>query len=248
MTIGDAIKELRLDNGMSQKEFSSKIGVSTVAVHCWECGTKKPSLNAIVSISKTFHVSVDHLLRTGNDFHLSKQELDLILTYRFLDKYGQDALTAICDIEKARVTSVREVSNTYRYIPRYITPSAAGCSAPIDGEDYEMLQVDESVPSATDFAVIIRGESMLPYICDGETVYVKRTSTIVTGDVGIFCVDGAMYCKIFYKSELGIALISSNELNKDSNIYVYNTSNSAVRCYGKVLGVKAKIPDYFKGL
>lgn len=89
--------------------------------------------------------------------------------------------------------------------------SAAGYSVPLDGDDFKMILVDENVPSDADSAVDIQGNSMYPYIQDGDTVYVKKDCELSIGDVGIFCVDGAMYCKQYYiNEESNLTLVSGN--------------------------------------
>jgi phage repressor protein C with HTH and peptisase S24 domain len=54
-----------------------------------------------------------------------------------------------------------------RTIPLYCSPAAAGYAAPVFGEDFDYLTVDESVPGGAEFAVRIQGDSMTPWIADG---------------------------------------------------------------------------------
>lgn len=182
----------------------------------------------------------------------------MLSNYRVLDKHGKKAVDTLCLLEKSRVESeaakFRVPTNIVktpkkspsRYIPRYTTPSAAGYSTPLDGDDFEMILVDESVPDDADFAVGIQGNSMYPYIHDGDTVYVKKDCELSIGDVGIFCVDGAMYCKQYYvDNERNLTLVSANPRLKHTNVYVGAESGSEVRCYGKVLlGFKVELPSY----
>ena len=90
---------------------------------------------------------------------------------------------------------------------------------------------------------------MSPCVNDGDTVFVQRTADLQNGDVGIFCVDGAMYCKQFYKGPLGdLWLVSLNENRRSSNVHVSAESNSTVTCFGKViLGFRQSLPGYFAG-
>ena len=173
--------------------------------------------------------------------------------------HGRRAVETICLLEKSRVESETKVSNITepvvslkkkkspsRYIPRYSTPSAAGYSVPLDGDDFEMILVDDTVPADADFAVGIQGNSMSPYIHDGDTVYVKKDCDLSVGDVGIFCVDGAMYCKQYYvDGERNLTLVSANPQLKNTNVFVGADSTSEVRCYGKVLlDCKVDLPKY----
>ena len=143
------------------------------------------------------------------------------------------------------IPTVKEKSPS-RYIPRYSTPSAAGYSVPLDGDDFEMILVDDTVPADADFAVGIQGNSMSPYIHDGDTVYVKKDCDLSVGDIGIFCVDGAMYCKQYYIDERNnLTLVSLNPRLRNTNVYISSDSEISVRCYGRVLlDCKIEVPDY----
>ncbi len=121
-----------------------------------------------------------------------------------------------------------------------------GYSVPLDGDDFEMILVDSTVPAEADFAVSIQGNSMYPYISDGDTVYVKKNCELAIGDVGIFCVDGAMYCKqYFVDANRNLTLLSANPQFKNTNVFIEADNESSVQCYGKVLlGYKIDLPEY----
>lgn len=263
MSLGDKVKAMRLEHSMTQRELGKYLNVTELSVRCWENGTKNPSMGAILALSELFKVSTDYLLGASTDETrdkpiLNQQEIELLTNYRVLDDYGRMAVDALCAVEKLRIddksrTQVTQNNNVpvisrspCRYIPRYITPSAAGYSAPLDGDSFEMMLVDDNVPYDADFAVRIQGDSMSPYIKDGETVYVKKDCELSVGDVGIFCVDGAMYCKQYYiDSERNLTLVSANPDLKHTNIYIDVSSGSDVRCYGKViLNYHIGLPDY----
>ena len=257
LDIGKKIKLLRISHNMTQEELSEKVDVSVTSVRCWEYGSKLPSANALGALSKVFNTSTDELLGlTYYKYHnesldISDHEAALIRDYRSLDKYGKEAVDKICSIEKERVTSKDQSINSdhsnIRQIPKFLLLSAAGYAFPFSDEsEFDMITVDESVPVAADFAVKIQGNSMYPYICDGDIVYVSKDSELSNGDVGIFSVDGAMYCKQLYKKENGdVILASANEDLKDSNVILSNDSSAQFQCYGKVLlNRKLKLPNY----
>lgn len=260
MNLGERIKALRFERAMTQKELGTHLDVSEVSIRCWESNTKSPSMKAIIALSKLFCVSTDYLLGVSVDERkdnllLTPREKSLISEYRCLDIYGQKVVMTICSLEKDRVEKSKTTANIIRisdceqkskYIPHYLTPSAAGRAAPLDGDDFEMIQVDETVPAGVDFAVSIQGNSMLPYIHDGDIVYVKKECDMEIGDVGIFCVDGAMYCKQYYKDEMGnLILVSANPEFKNTNVFISVDSGSTVRCYGKViLESSIELPKY----
>lgn len=262
MMFNDRLKALRNQASMTQKELGEKLNVSVVTIRNWELGNKSPSMSAIIALAATFHVATDYMLGvTSNpaiDYALlNNSEKALLANYRALDRHGRKAVDTICLLEKRRVTEDslitpppledQSTKKASRYIPRYATPSAAGFAVPLDGDDFEMILADDSVPSDADFAVGIQGNSMYPYIHDGDTVYVKKDAELSIGDVGIFSIDGAIYCKQYFIDEEGnLTLVSANPRLRHTNVYVGSESGSDIRCFGKViLGFKIPLPDYF---
>lgn len=74
--MNERIKELRSRLGLTQEEFSSKIGLSRNFIAQIETGTKKPSERTIFDICEKFNVNQDWL-RNGNGemfVELSKDE------------------------------------------------------------------------------------------------------------------------------------------------------------------------------
>lgn len=260
MEFGNRLKSVRIEHGFTQKALAESVGVSTTTIQNWENGTKAPSMGAIVSLSGVLRISADDLLglrsmrRSNGTFILTRAEKSLLDDFRVLDSHGRRAVQTLCRIEKARVAEesrptqniVELPTKIERFIPHYTTPSAAGISVPLDGSDFEMMLVNDSVPAEADCAVNIQGNSMAPYIHDGDMVYVKKDVDLSIGDVGIFCVDGAMYCKQYYLDEAGnLILVSANPELRNTNVRVAVDSGQTVRVYGKVLlGYKLDLPDY----
>ena len=266
MELNERIKRLRFSRSLTQKELSEMVGVSETSIKCWESGSKKPSAQKIILLCKAFGVSTDSLLGVNsnntkeNDVYnllLTTSEKILIRNYRALDNHGKTVVETVCELEKKRMVEYAPTTETVivttkrskiKEIPKYLTPIAAGYSVPLDEDEFEMIEIDSSEHPDADFAVEISGNSMFPYIEDRDIVYVKRTNEIEIGDVGVFCVDGAMYCKQYYIDRLGnLTLVSANPELRDSNIELSFDSGSSIVCYGKVLlGHKIPFPKYFR--
>ncbi len=60
--IGLFIKQIRLDNNLTQKEFADLLGVTYQAVSKWENGKNVPDIGILKQISEEFHVNIDELL------------------------------------------------------------------------------------------------------------------------------------------------------------------------------------------
>ena len=74
------------------------------------------------------------------------------------------------------------------------------------------------MPHGAELAVRIQGDSMAPWIADGAVVYVNH-DPLQNGDVGIFCVDGDMLCKQYYKDPFGnVYLFSLNRARADADV------------------------------
>lgn len=260
MSFGDRLRALRLQAALTQSQLSSKVGVSDITLRHWEAETRSPSMQNIITLSNVLRVSADELLGLSasgqklDTLPVSRRESTLLANYRSLDSFGKDAVDGVCAVEKRRCESIIHqsqpipIARKQRTIPQYVVPSAAGYAAPIDNEDFIMVSVDvEDVPANADFIVKIHGQSMEPFIHDGDTVYVEKTSELSVGDVGIFSIDGSMYCKLYYVDKDGnMTLVSANPDLEDSNIYVSAESNISVECLGKVLLAEpVQFPAYF---
>ena len=122
-----------------------------------------------------------------------------------------------------------------RTIPLYASPAAAGYAAPVFNEDYETIPVTGQVPRGAELAVRIQGDSMEPYIHDGGVVYVNH-DPLHNGDVGIFCVDGDMVCKQYYRDPLGMVyLFSLNRCRADADVLLPPSSGRSLTCFGRVM-------------
>ena len=62
MKIGEIIKELRTERGLSQAALAKEIGVSQKAVDYWEHGINEPKASYILALAEFFGVSSDELL------------------------------------------------------------------------------------------------------------------------------------------------------------------------------------------
>lgn len=59
MKIGEKIKELRLEHGISQAVLAKNIGVSQKAVDYWERGVNEPKASYVIALVHFFGTSFD---------------------------------------------------------------------------------------------------------------------------------------------------------------------------------------------
>ena len=59
------IKQLRQKSNLTQKQLGELVNVTKVSICCYEKGTRIPSVETLIDLSRIFKVSIDYLL--GND-------------------------------------------------------------------------------------------------------------------------------------------------------------------------------------
>ncbi len=62
MIFGTKLKEVRVENNLTQKQLAEFLHVSTTTICQWETLKQEPSLDALTAIAKLFHISADYLL------------------------------------------------------------------------------------------------------------------------------------------------------------------------------------------
>ena len=61
-TIGERIKELRAEKGLTQKELAAELSITIPTLSHWECNYQEPSSKDIINLCKFFGISTDYLL------------------------------------------------------------------------------------------------------------------------------------------------------------------------------------------
>lgn len=62
--MGEKLKSLRIENKLTQKQVADRIGLAVSAVSSYEAGTRYPSYESLIKLSRIYHVSTDYLLGT----------------------------------------------------------------------------------------------------------------------------------------------------------------------------------------
>lgn len=240
MSFGDRLRERREQLKMSRKELADALGVSVSAIGNYETGVSSPKEEVLLRLFDSLRVDPNTLYRDhfrGGNAVLTHDEQTLLERYRQMNAVGRDTvrsvMNALCDYqdEMERIQPLTEP----RQIPLYCTPAAAGFAAPVVGEDFDYIVVERDVPPAAEFAVRIQGDSMSPYIADGSVAYVNR-DPLRAGDIGIFCVDGGMLCKQYYRDPLGtVYLFSLNRRRSDADVVLTPDSGRTLVSFGRVM-------------
>ena len=81
--MGEKLKSLRVEKKLTQKQVAERIGLATSAVSSYESGTRYPSYDVFVKLSRIYHVSADYLLgitdkRNIDVTDLNDNEIELV--------------------------------------------------------------------------------------------------------------------------------------------------------------------------
>lgn len=59
---GKNLKQLRLENHLTQKELSNILKVASQTISFWEQGAREPDLDMLKKIAQFFQITIDELL------------------------------------------------------------------------------------------------------------------------------------------------------------------------------------------
>ncbi len=62
MTIGETIKSLRVESGMTQTDLASLLFTSQDTISLWERGKSLPDVRSVIKMSTIFNVTTDYIL------------------------------------------------------------------------------------------------------------------------------------------------------------------------------------------
>ena len=63
----ERVKELRIENNLTQKQLADKLQTTNSSVCDWEKGRSQPDLKTLANMAQLFQVSVDYLLGLKED-------------------------------------------------------------------------------------------------------------------------------------------------------------------------------------
>lgn len=240
MGFGGLIRERREELGLSRGKLAAMVGVTVSAIGNYESGVSFPKEEILLRLFDCLETDPNTLFQDSfckDSVILSQTERQLLEGYRGLSARGRESVRSVVDTLCAYRDEMESgpAEPEPRVIPLYRSPAAAGYAAPVFGEDFDYLEVSGEIPPAAEFAVRIQGDSMTPYIADGALAYVNR-DPLRPGDVGIFCVDGDIFCKQYDKDPAGtVYLFSLNRARADADVVLTAGSGRTLVCFGRVI-------------
>ena len=177
----------------------------------------------------------------------TSDETAIVQGYRALDRHGKNLVRLVIDAESDRIREQEAAAapvidlGTIRH---YLYSPAAGPDG-LAEDEFEDIPRTEDMPRGADFCVTLSGDSMEPYLHDGQMIFVARDRQVNRLDVGVWYYQGGTYVKQLDKREDAIYLLSANPDREAANLRIPYESEHDLRCYGKVLGIKKlPLPEY----
>lgn len=76
-TLGQRLKELRLEKRLTQADIGKMLNVSNVSVSGYESGTREPDSSSIAKLADFYEVSTDYLMGVTNNRQPQSKTIDL---------------------------------------------------------------------------------------------------------------------------------------------------------------------------
>lgn len=189
-----------------------------------------------------------------NNYTLEDREITLIENFRKLDQHSRELVMMVISKESERAADDAIIKNernfsgqlikggasargaamknavgiSRRRISLYDLPVSAGTGVYLtDAQSVEINIPDNNDTRTADFALRIKGDSMMPKYRDGDILLVEECDSVEYGELGIFILDGDGYFKKFG----GDRLISLNP--EYAPILLKNFND--VTCCGRVV-------------
>lgn len=125
--IGENIKRLRLEKGITQEQLSEILGVSSVAVSKWERGETMPDISLLPKIAFYFQTTIDELL----NYDACSVELQITAFIRKHTEAAEAYQNDLC--LKLSLEAYQKYPNDYRVMIIYLWDKIGGCADNDDG-------------------------------------------------------------------------------------------------------------------
>ncbi len=199
MSFSQKVNRLLKENGMTKAALAKESGIPyTTLDSMLKRETDTARLTTIFRIARALGTSVEALVFDQEEPAVSQEEKWLLELYSLLDERGKNNVISL--LEKEADHSKNVPKEDLLYLPVFDAPAAAGRALPILTEDSRRICYREGeIPSGADFGIRISGDSMNPLFSDGDLVYVKKGEEIVSGEIGVFLLNGESLCKKYEK-------------------------------------------------
>lgn len=189
MNVGDRMKSIRKQQGISADQLAESIGISRSTIFRYEKGDiEKMPIEVVANVASSLHVSLIDLMGISNDSISEK-------ITEFVSKLNPDRQQNVYNYAD---NQLKEQNGKVVNLP-LVGKSAANPTELTYG-DVEIEQEDfTDVPRGANTAIRIQGDSMEPLIHDGQIIFYHQQEEVENGEIAIVEIDGdGVTCKQIY--------------------------------------------------
>ena len=261
MNLGQRIKQLREEQGLSQKELATRVGYSSPStVAKIETDRNDVPLSRIDSIAQVLCTTAEYLMGYSDDPYDYERDIDNRLddipgaVYSHLvDIYGDD-LAAIwhayagmeSDAQReAQKAATRSDVFPVEYNPTHRIPILGRISAGIPlyaEQNVEGYTYTDLNHGAEYFALRVQGDSMnAARICDGDLLIVRRQSVVEDGEIAVVMVGEDEATVKIWHLQHGMVMLEPKSTNPVHKMQFYDPRNTQIKVIGKVVKVEIRM-------
>lgn len=202
MNFGERVVEAREKLGYGQAEFATKIELAAQSLSRYEKNKVKPSVDFITKLTDLFSINANWLLTGQGEILLQDEKKTTVLQ----DKSISKDVVSINFYPDIYAAAGYGAINEYDSKPQLMTFDRKFLDQFLNVRSFDRLDI-----------IRVVGDSMEPFIHNGEYVIVERSTEAYNGETIIANIDGQVYIKRFQADPLKrwIKLISDNNLYGD---------------------------------
>ena len=239
----EVINKIKKEKGLTNAQIAKMSGVTLSTLDKITSGlNKNPKLDTLQAICKVLGCTLNDFVDEGNQKNapsLSDEAVALAHKYETLDSFGKNMLLTVAEKEAARVNAQQMMPADkpevlrLKSVPLFGHSFAAGPGEPELDNAWEPYRVPADNPA--DFAIRITGDSMEPYLHDGQIALGVRRAP-KDGEVGAFSLDGEYLCKQVCTDANGtVYLFSLNRARADMDVTIQRDSGRSLTYFGTII-------------
>ena len=229
-TIGSILVSHRKKKGLSQADIVKElkkydIEVTTKAISKWETNAREPNFHTFFTLCRILDIEDIYELYYGyNPFNILSG----------LNEEGKDKVKEYAKILKASGLFAPDKCDIipFRYMDIYEDRVSAGVGNFLLDGMKESYNVGNLAPKNADFGVRISGDSMEPHFHNGEIAWIQQKEEMLSGEIGVFLLNGEAYIKEFRDNNNDTYLVSHNKKYEPIPV----TETDSFKIFGKVVG------------
>ena len=121
MTLGERIKECRMNSGMSQEKIAEIVGVSRQAVTKWEANQSAPNTENLFKLAEIFCTTVDFLLSDNKE----QEQTSAAQIYQYFKAEEEKKKDALRILKKRNIVFALIIVSVYLLV--YLTGRIIWC-------------------------------------------------------------------------------------------------------------------------